>query len=261
MTDSTDEVIRSADNRTLKLIRSLRQRKTREAERAFVVEGVRAVEDALDAGGTPRLLLVRADSELDMRRTDAPVRYVIPALFNQLAETEHPQPLLGVFAIPELDIQEDGAPLFLVADGVQDPGNLGTLMRTSAAAGVSAVFITPGTVDPYNGKVVRSAMGAHFRVPVRELDDRWQERVAHTCPLRVVAEAGAAETYDALAWGGAAALIVGSEAHGPGDIGRRLGNVTARIPLQNGVESLNVGVAASIMLFEAARQRRSPEQR
>src|SRR4051794_29825628 len=102
--DSNEDVIRSAENRTLKLIRSLRQRKMREAERAFVVEGVRAVEDALEAGGAARVIAVRADTDWQAGRSAGriPVRRVEPKLFNSLAETETPQPVIAVFDIPQL---------------------------------------------------------------------------------------------------------------------------------------------------------------
>jgi TrmH family RNA methyltransferase len=262
MDDTHDEVIRSADNRTLKLIRSLRQRKTRELERAFVVEGVRAVEDALHAGGRPRLVLLRADAEMRPSIADlgVPVRRVAPQLFNQVSETEHPQPLLAVFDVPNLIPNPSGAPFYVIADGIQDPGNLGTLLRSAAAVDVTAVLLMPGTVDPFNGKVVRAAMGAHFRVPIVPFDSSWREEVIASCPTRVLAEAEAPVPYDEVDWRASSAVIVGSEAHGSSEFGRSLATISARIPLLNGVESLNAGVAASVMLFEAARQRRLPQK-
>ena len=258
MNDTHDEVIRSADNRTLKLIRSLRQRKTRELERAFVVEGIRAVEDALHAGGRPRVVLLRADAELHpgVAELDIPIRRVAPQLFNQLSETEHPQPLLAVFDVPNLIPKPSDSPIYVIADGVQDPGNLGTLLRSAAAVDVTAVLLMPGTVDPYNGKVVRAAMGAHFRVPIVPLDSTWREELIANCPTRVLSDAEGPALYDEVNWRAPSAVIVGSEAHGPSEHGRALATISARIPLLNGVESLNAGVAASIMLFEAARQRR-----
>jgi TrmH family RNA methyltransferase len=259
MIDSNDEVIRSPDNRTLKLIRSLRQRKVREAEWAFVLEGVRAVEDALEIGGTARVILVRADSEWRPPRSAATVsvRRVAPRTFNELAETDTPQPVMAVFDMPSTIPVERDSPLYVVVDGVQDPGNLGTLLRSAAAVDVSAVLLTPGTVDAYNGKVVRAAMGAHFRLPIAPLDESSRERLVVRCRVRVLAESGSAVTYDGIDWTEPAALIVGSEAHGPSEMGRSLATVSAGIPLLNEVESLNAGVAASVMLFEAARQRRA----
>lgn len=254
----SDDIIRSPDNRTLKFIRSLRQRKARESERAFVVEGVRAVEDALEFGGTARVILVRADAAWQPpHRVDGTrIRRVEPRLFNALSETDTPQPVIAAFDFPRLDPAERVAPLYLVVDGVRDPGNLGTLLRSAAAVDVTEVLLGPGTVDPYNGKAVRAAMGAHFRVKIGPLDDAALATLVSRCPVRVLAESRGEVTYDEVDWTGPAALIVGSEAHGPSETGRSLATISAAIPLLNQVESLNAGVAGSVMLFEAARQRR-----
>jgi TrmH family RNA methyltransferase len=251
------DVIRSADNATLKSIRSLRKRSVRESERAFVVEGVRAVTDAIDAGGQVRTVLVRAGEEnaFASYSPGRDVRSVESKLFNRLSETEHPQPVIAVFDLPYREIVESGPLLYLIADGVKDPGNLGTLLRSAAAAGVTAVLLAPETVDPFNGKVVRAGMGAHFRVPLRLLDENWIDRVAATCVVRIVADARAELTYDQVDWRASSALVIGSEAHGKSAATSGLGTTTARIPLSNGVESLNAGVAGSIILFEALRQR------
>lgn len=253
-----DGVIRSADNQTLKLIRSLRQRHVREAERAFVVEGTRAVEDALDAGGRARVVIVREGSVWPVD-VDVPVRHVEPRLFDRLAETETPQPVIAVFEVPRPPAPA-GEPFVLVADGIQDPGNLGTLIRSAAAAGATAVAVTPGTVDPYNGKAVRAAMGCHFRISIRRVDEASLVPFERSVRRRILADAEAGEPYDATDWGGSLAVIVGSEAHGPTDLGRRMATGAVRIPLAGGVDSLNAGVAGSILLFEAARQRRAARE-
>src|SRR5262249_50597753 len=159
------EVIRSADNPTAKLIRSLHQRRVRERERAFVVEGIRAVEDALLAGGTPRVIAIKEGAVWERGNGMQSVRIFEERVFDQLGETTTPQPGIAVFELPSIR-RRSGEQFVLVADGISDPGNLGTLIRSAAAAGASAVALTPETVDPYNGKVVRSAMGAHFRIPI-----------------------------------------------------------------------------------------------
>lgn len=253
------DLIRSHDNQTIKYVRSLRQRSVRRAERAFVVEGVRAVDDALALGAVPRVLLVRDDSDWTppRRRLDDLVRWVDGKVFDRLADTATPQPVMGVFDLFEVPVLETTTPLFLVVDGLQDPGNLGTLIRSAAAAGVAAVLLSSGSVDPYNPKAVRAAMGAHLRVAIQELDDDWIGRLEGTCALRVLAEADGEVDYPELDWTGPTALIVGSEAHGPGEAGRALATVSARIPLLGDVESLNAGVAGSVLMFEAARQRRA----
>jgi TrmH family RNA methyltransferase len=255
MSQHQDEVIRSADNSTAKLIRSLRRRQVRELERAFVVEGVRAVEDALRAGGTPRVIAVSEGATWGTEATASLVRVVDAHIFDRLGETESPQSVIAVFEVPTVR-RRSGEQFVLVADAISDPGNLGTLIRSAAGAGATAVVLTPGTVDPYNGKAVRAAMGAHFRIPILRIDEHSEGAFTRRVPTRVLAEAGAGAEYAAFDWGGSLAIIVGSEAHGPSALGRRLATHVVEIPLSNDIESLNAAVAGSVLLFEAARQRR-----
>lgn len=223
-----------------------------------MVEGRLAVADALVTGAVPRLVLIRDDDPQAVTALPPgmPHRRVAAKLFDQLSEVVTPQGVLAVFPFPELPLSATDDPLFLVLDRVRDPGNLGTLLRAAAGAGVDAVFLSPASVDPYNPKVVRAGMGAHFRLPLRTLDDQARAEIEARCPLRVVASGGAATTYDQIDWRQPAALIIGSEAAGVGDDGLALGTGAAAIPLAAGVESLNAGVAGAVILFEAARQRR-----
>ena len=260
--DPDAPAITSHANPTLQRVRALLQRPDRRREeRAFVVEGRRAVADALAAGAVPDLVLLRddpagRDAELALvLPPGVPVRRVAPALFGQLTEVVTPQGLLAVFPFPTVPAPP-GVPLLLVVDAVRDPGNLGTLLRTAAGAGATGVLLAPGTVDPFNPKVVRAAVGAHFRVPVAPLDDAARAAL-RDLPLRAVARADAAEPYDAIDWRQPAALIVGAEAAGISDEVAALGTTGAAIPLAAGVESLNAAVAGAVLLFEAARQRRS----
>lgn len=262
MSGLSDDLIRSRDNPIAKRIRSLRQRKSREMERAFVVEGRRAVEDALVAGGDAEIILVRDGASWSPPPTSmvTSVRIVEARLFDELSETVTPQPLIGIFAIPDIGSDPGALPFVLVVDGVRDPGNLGTLLRSAAAVGVNLVLLTPGTVDAFNGKVVRAAMGAHFRVPIHELDDDWSTWLQQTCQVRALADAEGETEYSDYRWEAPLAVIVGSEAEGPTAVGRALATVGVRIPLMNEVESLNAGVAGSVILFEAARQLRAGVQ-
>jgi TrmH family RNA methyltransferase len=187
-------------------------------------------------------------------------RIVEPALFDTLAETVTPQGILALFPFPDLPIATNAHPLVLLLDQVRDPGNLGTLLRSAVGAGVACVILTPGSVDPFNPKVVRAGMGAHFRVPFRWLDDNVYSWLLQQCPARVVAEADAPLPYDAFDWTSGAALIVGSEATGASAATRDLATARVTIPLCGDLESLNAAIAGSIILFEAARQRRSTTQ-
>jgi TrmH family RNA methyltransferase len=255
-----DEVLRSTANPTLAFVRSLQRRDVRARERAFVVEGRRAVADALALGAVPRLVLLREGDETPLPARFDPrhgsVRVVAERPFNALTETVAPQGILAVFPFPEPAPPAPGAaPLALVLDRIRDPGNLGTLLRSAAAAAVTAVYLSAASVDPFNPKVVRAGMGAHFRVPLRPLDPETAAEVRRDYPLRVLSAADAPTRYDALDWRGAAAVIVGSEAEGVGPEAAALATARAAIPLAAGVESLNAAVAGSVLLFEAVRQR------
>ncbi|MDQ4075656.1 MAG: hypothetical protein M3220_05330, partial [Chloroflexota bacterium] len=134
--------------------------------------------------------------------------------------------------------------------------NLGTLIRAAAAAGVDAVVVPKGTVDPWSDKVLRAGMGAHFRLPIRE-GLSWSEVAPLLDGLTVrLADASGEVTYDEVNWTHPSALIVGGEAHGAGQSAEQRTDQAISIPMANDVESLNAAVAGSVILFEAFRQRR-----
>lgn len=261
------EVITSPANQVVRLVRTLSRRKGREEAGQFVVEGERGVMDALDAGVWPHVIVIREDyvagsnSLIEiLRQGDLEVRVLDTALFDSLGETVHPQGILAVLPMPIGQTLPLGVTLIVYLDGIRDPGNMGTLLRSSAAAGADAVVVGAGSVDVYNAKVVRSAMGAHFRVPILSSELAASD-VLRTLPVRALAEAGAKRAYDAVDWSQPSLLIVGSEAEGPGATGRALANLGITIPMDRGVESLNAAVAGSVVLFEIARQRRSGSPR
>lgn len=260
----TSDTITSIHNPAIKRARSLLRRKGRIEERAFLVEGVRSVGDMLSAGAVPSIVYVR-DTPEDLEAFEAmdvtcPVRLVTPAVLASLSDVPHPQGIVAVVSndavstSPRYDVWSED--LILVADGVRDPGNLGTLLRTAAGAGVTEVIVTPNSVDPFNPKCVRSAMGAHFRVSLRQLS--WEALVPYLSdvPLVAVADASGKDMYDAVQWSQRCAIVVGSEAFGPRDAILELANAYVRIPLARNLESLNAGVAGSHVVLEAARQRR-----
>ena len=255
-------VISSSANPAIAFVRSLSRRDTRAAERAFVIEGLRAVRDGLEAGEQPRLVLLRQDEradvllrELGIAPDDPVLRRVEPRLFDKLSEVQAPQGVLAVFPWPEIPVPESQTPLVLVLDRLRDPGNLGTLLRSAAGAGASAVYLTPESVDPWNPKVVRAGMGAHFRLPLLAFDEA-AATLQQNLPLRAATAADGPVAYDTVDWTQPAALIIGGEAEGVSPHLAAWASETVAIPLALQVESLNAAVAGSILLFEAARQRR-----
>ncbi len=249
-------MITSSQNARIKEIRALMgRRKARRSAGRCALEGLRLVDDALSAGVRPAYVLFTGDFAAGepgaalLSRLDAgsvPHYEIDQSLEKTFAETETPQGIWAVCPFPALP--EPAAPsLALVVDGVADPGNLGTMLRAAAAAGVDVVALLSGTVDPFNPKVLRAGMGAHFRVPLvfSHHDD---------LPL-ILAEAGGEMPYTAFDWTQPAALAVGGEAHGFSGALQRAASASVCIPMARQTESLNAAVAAAVILFEARRQR------
>jgi TrmH family RNA methyltransferase len=177
------------------------------------------------------------------------------SVFATLVETITPQGIAAVVVQPQLPLPAQPT-LILVLDQLRDPGNAGTLLRSGEAAGVDLVLFAPGTVDPFNDKVVRAAMGAHFRLPLRSCAD-WaavQSLLPAAAPCYLAA-AAAQLSYDRVDWRQPAVLIIGGEATGASPMAQTLAQPIS-IPMHGQVESLNAAMAGAVMLFEAARQRR-----
>ncbi len=222
------------------------------------LEGVRLINDALEAGYLPDFVLYDPDAVAITALTvsvDADVLLdVSPEIIRHITATEHPQGIIGVFPLPTPNVPRSPQHV-LILDAISDPGNLGTILRSAAAAGVDLVLLAPGCVDPYNDKVLRGGMGAHFRIPV--INQSW-EKITETCNgLNIsLAEMSGDLAYNAADWSGTWALIVGSEAHGASEQATALAHQRVHIPMAAATESLNAAIAAAVILFEAARQRR-----
>ena len=253
-------MITSTQNPKLKLARSLMGRpKERHEAQAFVVEGVRLVEEALDSAWPIQFVLCTSglsergiELVTKLRKENIDVEEVNEAIFQSVSATETSQGLLAVLNYSLLPIPPS-LDFVLIPDSIRDPGNLGTLLRTAAAAGVQAVFLPPETTDAFAPKVVRAGMGAHFRLPIHSLT--WEEIRTATRSLKVYL----ADMQGSPCWQAdfrlPLALIVGGEADGATEAARKLSNMSVSIPMPGKAESLNAGVAGEILLFEVVRQR------
>ena len=257
-------MISSTHNAKIQWVRSLqsRSRERREAS-AFVVEGVRLAEEALQVTWNAHLLLYTSDLEPrgqavvnGFAARGVPVEAVAPHIMSAASDTQTPQGLLVVLEMRSLP--EPQQPDFvLIPDGVRDPGNLGGMLRSAAAAGCSLVCLPEGTVDVYSPKVVRAAMGAHFRLPL--FTGSWQEiaDLIQQAGLNVfLAAAGQGSLYTQADFCQPTTIIVGGEAAGAGASAKTLAHTQVHIPMPGGSESLNAAAAAAILLFEVVRQRR-----
>ena len=255
--------ITSIANKKVKYVRSLYRRRVRHRERHFVIEGLRLVGEALKAGVAPSHTFFTPDlSDSQQGRELLAVIEDLPGecflvtdeVMRALSDTVSPQGILAVVPFLELPLPENPW-LVLVVDRVRDPGNLGTILRSAEAAGASQVILTPATVDVYNPKVVRGAMGAHFYLPIAT-GVSWSEMAEALEDRQILlAEAGGDKVYYEVDWAKPSALIVGGEAEGASQEAEKLAIEQIAIPMQGQTESLNVAVAASVILFEAARQR------
>ncbi len=256
--------ITSTANAQVKRVRQLqRDARERATTGLCVVEGLRLAREALLSSALIEAAYVTAEfvaqpsgEELTaaLAARGVSLVQVTPAVMEAMADTETPQGILLVLALPRYPIPQRG--LFFIPDGVRDPGNLGTMLRTAWACGTAAVFLPPGTVDSTNPKVLRAGMGAHFHLPITRLE--WDALAATLDRAPVwLAEAQGAVPYTAVDWRGErVGLIVGGEAFGAGGQARKLAQGRhVRIPMAPGVESLNAAVAAAILLFAAATQR------
>ena len=248
----------------MKLVRTLAGKaRDRRETGLFLVEGARLVEELTQSSYGIDQIYYSEDASTRVTKMlpkllDAGLRceMVSATVFKTISETETSQGILAIAKLPKAEtptiVRDD---LLLIPDQIRDPGNLGTLLRSAVAAGVGRVLIPPDTVDPFSPKVVRSAMGAHFMLTISLLS--WEDISAALQGYNVFV---AAADGDTPLWqadlSSRTALIVGGEAEGAGEHSRALANTTLNIPMEGKIESLNAGVAGSIILFEALRQRK-----
>ena len=195
-----------------------------------------------------------------------PYETVSDDVFAQMSDTQTPQGILAVAKMKHYTMEDiltpalgTDAPLVLILENLQDPGNLGTILRSAEAAGVSGILMTEGTVDIYNSKVVRSTMGAGLRVPFMYTENLKQTvDVLRGHKLRIYAAyLDKSTAYDRVDYTDGTAFMIGNEAAGLTKEAVSLSDGKIHIPMLGKVESLNAGVAASLLVYEAARQRRS----
>jgi RNA methyltransferase, TrmH family len=252
------DIITSTQNPRVRQVLNLQKNaRARREERKLVLEGFRLMRDAVERKSIPDFVLYDlngADFELIARlqNYDTAVLPVSAEILKHVSDTQQPQGIVGVFSIPMPDMPKKPQRV-LILDAIREPGNMGTLLRTAAAAGVEVALLSQDCVDPYNPKVLRAGMGAHFRLPIIEAE--WHEIATYCEKVTIYLAAGDGETsYTDVNWRDPWALVIGNEAHGV-QRSAQLNATRMSIPMAAQTESINAAMAAGIILFEALRQR------
>jgi TrmH family RNA methyltransferase len=260
-------VVESKDNARLKELRKALAAARRGALGRVGIEGPHLLEEALRAGLRVTTIFVAQGAErlLDALRVPPETEILrLPAkLLRSALATETPQPIAALIEPPEWTWphalgQNHKKPLVVVLAGIQDPGNLGTILRSAEAFGATGVVCLPGTVSAWNPKAVRASAGSVFRVPLLAVSERECLEELHEAGVKILASAvHAAQPAELVELAGLVALIIGNEGNGVADALAAKADARITIPCPGPVESLNAAVAASVLLYEAARQRAS----
>lgn len=258
------EVITSKNNDTVKFLASLSEKGTREHTGSFVMEGKRSVYEAVEAKVATQIVVSQAYTRTKdysaVSKWHLPVTVLSDAMFQRVSETKTPQGILAVCKIRKYDLQavlkeEDS---ILLLEDVRDPGNMGTVIRTAAAAGFGGIIASDGCVDVYNPKVVRSTVGCLFKTKIIQCKGNFcnvAEEVKHTgFSLYAAHPRGGKDLFDAD-FGKKNAIVLGNEANGLSNTLLKQCDSLVTISMEKGVESLNASVAAALMMYEVRRHK------
>jgi TrmH family RNA methyltransferase len=265
---SPPKTITSKENSAVKYLRSLSDPKQRIKEQAFPIEGIKMVEEALRRGtgvkmvvAAPSLVRHHGKSILKLAENHSTdILWISDKLMDAVSETKTPQPVMAIVQMKEHvenELFAHGSKLIVICHRLQDPGNLGTIIRTAEAVGAAGVAITPNTVDPYNAKTVRASMGSILRVPVVRIADTstFIQKCGQEGFQTAAMSLEGTRTHFDLDLRAPTAVLVGQEGAGlPEEILAEVDH-RVRIPMAETIDSLNVATSAAVFLYEVLRQR------
>ena len=261
------QVISSKDNEQIKYIKKLKDKKFRDETNEYIVEGIKLVREAIEEAVNIKTIVVCEDCEYTESFEQSLLYeiakynciYVTKKLFLSITDVVNPQGILAVVekgdSIDKIDYKED---IILALDGIQDPGNLGTILRTVYSVGLNQILVSKGTADCYNPKVVRSTMGAIFRIKIIEVENLAQaikEMRKHHFKLMVTSLQTKNSIYDIDFY--KKIIVIGNEANGVEPNIQDMADEKAKIPMLGRTESLNASVAAGVVMYEYVRQKLS----
>lgn len=253
------DIVQTTKNKVYKYIKSLQQKKVRTSCGEYTVEGLKSVFDAT-AAGCDISMIAMSKTFFKSRAYENPSCRIIVIeddIFPPLCDTKNPQGIMAVIKMPFRNLAYDNQKLYVYCDNVSDPGNLGTIIRTADAAGFSGVLLSPGCVDLYNPKTVRSSMGSFFNIDVVPNFDygKLLQMKNDGFSLFCGALKDDSDDFSQQDYTNPSVIVVGNEANGVSDeildICRHI-----IIPIYGKAESLNAAIAGALMMYEAARQRR-----
>lgn len=257
-------MITSTSNPQVKRLLQLQKKsKARNEEQVFIVEGLRMFvevpRERVEKVYISESLYNKKKQELKLDKF--PVEILSDSVFGHVSDTKTPQGILCIVKQKKYELNEllkVENPHFMVLDNLQDPGNLGTIVRTAEGAGVDAVFLSKESVDIYNPKTIRSTMGSIYRMPVLYVEDLLE--LLNTFRKKGIksyaAHLDGKNSYDKEDYHSGTAILIGNEGNGLRDEVAESADIWVQIPMQGKVESLNAAIAASVLMFEVSRQRR-----
>lgn len=256
--------IESKENNLFKNTKKLKERKNRNKSSKYIIEGFRLVQEAFKAKVDIDYLIVTEDSQdkidqflLNYITEDIKIYKINGNLFKELVSTENPQGILAVINMNIMQIDSNGE-FYLLCDRLQDPGNLGTIIRTAHAANVKGIILTKGTVDIYNEKTIRSTMGSIFYIPIHYDDNNLSlvKSLKEDGFNLVVTSLDTDKDFFEEDLRGKVILTVGNEGNGVSAEVLDLADTKVKIPMPGNAESLNVAIATSVIMYEKVRQDR-----
>lgn len=255
--------ITSKDNNLIKETKKLKEKKYRSEKGLFIIEGFRFIEEALKSTFHIETIFISENSLSKFSdyglenclKEDIKVISLPEGVFKSISSTDSPQGILAIVRIKSDEIF-NSANNYVLVDKVQDPGNLGTIIRTAHAAGYSGIILTKGTVDLYNEKTLRSTMGSIFNIPIIEDKDlSFTKELRNNGYKLVCSSLDTNYNFYDIDFTQKLIISVGNEGNGISEELYNISDIKVKIPMPGGAESLNVAVAASIMIYEGVRQK------
>jgi TrmH family RNA methyltransferase len=260
------KLIISSDNQTYKRAAQLKQKKYRDGQNKYLIEGPNLIHEALKSNADIEMIIKSEDYHNNDEFSDAPMVIMAAGLFRKLSDTESPQGILAIvkkriYKEEEFFAQRTASSNLIVLDRLQDPGNIGTILRTADAAGFSGAILLKGTADIYSPKIVRATAGSLFRLPVLMMEaprqviqllKKYGKKIICTAP-------NCSRNYYDVNMQKDAAIIIGNEGNGASDEFLIKSEYLVKIPMEGTIESLNAAVSAGILMYESVRQRHQPQ--